>query len=147
MEDGSRERNVPAEHVRKAKKSKSKYSEGDRVEVKIKSKWVKGRVKRTHKDGTLDVDASNGEKARRIDPEDVRARDDGSDGDDAKISVGDKVRAKYKVRGPARKLSLTPSPHESLRASRRVRSTQGRAKEYDGVIKEAHSDGTFTIKS
>jgi len=119
MEDGERERNVPAEHIRKAKRSKSKFSVDDRVEVKIKSKWVKGKVKRTHKDGTLDVDASNGEKARRVDSEDVRARDDGSDGDDAKIGVGDKVRAKYK----------------------------GRAKEYDGVIKEAHSDGTFTIKS
>ena len=56
-----------------------------------------GRVKRTHKDGTIDVDASNGEKARRVDASDVRARDDGSDGDDAKIGVGDKVRAKYKV--------------------------------------------------
>ena len=110
---------MPAEHIRKGKKSKSKYSEGDRVEVKIKSKWVRGKVKRTHKDGTLDVDASNGEKARRVDASDVRARDDGSDGDDAKIGVGDKVRARYK----------------------------GRAKEYDGVIKEAHSDGTFTIKS
>ena len=52
------------------------------------------------------------------------------------------MRAKYKVRGSARKLNLTPS----TRVSRRVRSTQGRAKEYDGVIKEAHSDGTFTIK-
>ena len=142
MDDGERERNVPAEHIRKAKKSKSKYSVDDRVEVKIKSKWVKGKVKRTHKDGTLDVDASNGEKARRIDPEDVRARD-GSDDDDAKIRVGDKVRAKYKVRDAARKLNLTPS----TRVSRRVRSTQGRAKEYDGVIKEAHHDGTFTIKS
>ena len=109
---------------------------------------MKGRVKRTHKDGTIDVDASNGEKARRVDASDVRARDDGSDGDDAKVGVGDKVRAKYKVSDPARKLNLTPlRPHESLRASRRVRSTQGRAKEYDGVIKEAHSDGTFTIKS
>ena len=119
MDDGERERNVPAEHIRKAKKSKSKYSVDDRVEVKIRSKWVKGKVKRTHKDGTLDVDASNGEKARRVDSEDVRARDDGSDGDDAKIRVGDKVRAKYK----------------------------GRAKEYDGVIKEKNEDGTFTIKS
>ena len=90
----------------------------DRVEVKIRSKWVKGKVKRTHKDGTLDVDASNGEKARRVDSEDVRARD-GSDDDESKISVGDKVRAKYK----------------------------GRAKEYDGVIKEKNEDGTFTIKS
>ena len=110
---------MPADHIRKAKKSKSKFGVDDRVEVKIKSKWVTGRVKRTHKDGTLDVDASNGEKARRIDASDVRARDDGSDGDDVKIGVGDQVRAKYK----------------------------GRAKEYDGVIKEAHSDGTFTIKS
>ena len=109
FEDGERERNVPAEHIRKAKKSKSKFSVDDRVEVKIKSKWVKGRVKRTHKDGTIDVDASNGEKARRVDPEDVRARDDGSDGDDAKIGVGDKVRAKYKVRDSARKLNLKPS--------------------------------------
>ena len=119
FEDGTRERNVPADHIRKAKKSKSKFGVDDRVEVKIKSKWVKGKVKRTHKDGTLDVDASNGEKARRVDASDVRARDDGSDGDEAKIGVGDKVRAKYK----------------------------GRAKEYDGVIKEAHHDGTFTIKS
>jgi hypothetical protein len=109
FEDGTRERNVPADHIRKAKKSKSKFGVDDRVEVKIKSKWVKGRVKRTHKDGTLDVDASNGEKARRVDASDVRARDDGSDGDDAKIGVGDKVRAKYKVRGSARKLNLTPS--------------------------------------
>ena len=110
---------MPADHIRKAKKSKSKFGVDDRVEVKIKSKWVKGRVKRTHKDGTLDVDASNGEKARRVDASDVRARDDGSDGDDAKIGVGDQVRAKYK----------------------------GRAKEYDGVIK-LHSDGTFDrIKS
>ncbi len=148
MEDGERERNVPAEHIRKAKRSKSKFSVDDRVEVKIKSKWVKGKVKRTHKDGTIDVDASNGEKARRIDAEDVRARDGSDDEGGSKIGVGDKVRAKYKVRDPARKLNLTPStrPHESLRASRRVRSTQGRAKEYDGVIKEAHHDGTFTIK-
>ena len=58
---------MPAEHIRKAKKSKSKFGVDDRVEVKIKSKWVKGRVKRTHKDGTIDVDASNGEKARRVD--------------------------------------------------------------------------------
>ena len=64
---------------------------GDRVEVKIKSKWVKGKVKRTHKDGTLDVDASNGEKARRIDPEDVRARDGSDDEGGSKIGVGDKV--------------------------------------------------------
>ena len=110
MDDGERERNVPSEHIRKAKRSKSsKFSVDDRVEVKIKSKWVKGKVKRTHKDGTIDVDASNGEKARRIDAELVRARDDGSDGDDAKIGVGDKVRAKYKVRDSARKLHLTPS--------------------------------------
>ena len=65
FEDGTRERNVPADHIRKAKKSKSKFSVDDRVEVKIKSKWVKGRVKRTHKDGTIDVDASTGEKARQ----------------------------------------------------------------------------------
>ena len=134
---------TPSSTQAKKSKSKSSFSVDDRVEVKIKSKWVKGRVKRTHKDGTIDVDASNGEKARRVDASDVRARDDGSDGDDAKISVGDKVRAKYKVRDAARTLNLTPS----TRVSRRVRSTQGRAKEYDGVIKEAHSDGTFTIKS
>ena len=140
LEDGTRERNVPAEHIRKAKKSKSKFGVDDRVEVKIKSKWVKGRVKRTHKDGTLDVDASNGEKARRVDASDVRARDDGSDGDDAKIGVGDKVRAKYKVRDPGGRR------RHRVEALRRVRSTQGRAKEYDGVIVEAHSDGTYTIK-
>jgi hypothetical protein len=144
MDDGERERNVPSEHIRKAKRSKSsKFSVDDRVEVKIKSKWVKGKVKRTHKDGTIDVDASNGEKARRIDAELVRARDGSDDEGGSKISVGDKVRAKYKVRDSARKLNLTPS----TRVSRRVRSTQGRAKEYDGVIKEAHSDGTYTIKS
>ena len=134
---------TPSSTQAKKSKSKSSFSVDDRVEVKIKSKWVTGRVKRTHKDGTIDVDASNGEKARRVDASDVRARDDGSDGDDAKIGVGDQVRAKYKVRDAARTLNLTPS----TRVSRRVRSTQGRAKEYDGVIKEAHSDGTFTIKS
>ena len=119
FEDGERERNVPAEHIRKAKKSKSEHTfrEGDRVETKIKSKWVPGKVKRTHKDGTVDVDCSNGEKARRVDAELVRSRDGSEDGG-SKPRVGDKVRAKYK----------------------------GRAKEFPGLIKEAHSDGTYTIK-
>ena len=148
---------MPAEHVRgvpiifacgqkisrrrprrRRSPSRRAFSVDDRVEVKIKIQVGEGQGQAHAQGRTLDVDASNGEKARRVDAEDARARDDGSDGDDAKIGVGDKVRAKYKVRDPARKLNLTPS----TRVSRRVRSTQGRAKEYDGVIKEAHSDGT-----
>ena len=58
--------------------------------------------------------ASNGERRASTLPR-ARARDDGSDGDDAKIGVGDKVRAKYK----------------------------GRAKEYDGVIKDGEKRGAF----
>ena len=54
-----------AQRARRARPQGQKVGEKarDRAEVKIKSKWVKGKVKRTHKDGTLDVDASNGEKA------------------------------------------------------------------------------------
>ena len=99
--------------------------EGDKVEANYRGRgrYLKGRIQKVHRDGTVDISYDNGEKERDV-PKDMiqtldrpasRGHDRVSEGS---LKRGDKVEARYRGRG---------------------------TKFYKGKIARVNSDGTFDI--
>ncbi|GMI52947.1 hypothetical protein TeGR_g11187, partial [Tetraparma gracilis] len=84
------------------KGSKPRVGQKCTAQFKGKGKFYKGKVAKVNSDGTINVDFDDGDKDRYVEPESFKLEEgddasetDGGD-DDSKLSVGDKVEAKYR---------------------------------------------------
>lgn len=106
------------------------YRTRERVEARQPgtTRWRTATVVDEHPDGSVDVRFANGEEERRLDARMVRKMD-GMD-DDGERRINDSSRAPRAIR-----------TGDAIEARYR-----GGSKWYDGVVKKAHSDGTFDIR-
>jgi hypothetical protein len=82
-EDGDRETDVNAELIRALEgasrpttpASSAHFHEGQKIEARYKAgtRWYKGRVSRSNRDGTFDIDYDDGEREIRVAPELIRS--------------------------------------------------------------------------
>ncbi|GMI50134.1 hypothetical protein TeGR_g505, partial [Tetraparma gracilis] len=107
------------------KGSKPRVGQKCTAQFKGKGKFYKGKVAKVNSDGTINVDFDDGDKDRYVEPECFKLEDDddasetegGGGDDDSKLSVGDKVEAKYR----------------------------GKSKYYKGEIARVRLNGTYDI--
>jgi hypothetical protein len=143
-EDGDRERDVIAEHIRSidgadrrdresrgaSTSSSTSYREGDKVEARFKGKtrWFKGTIESLNRDGTYDVRYEDGDRERDVIAEYIRSIDGGA-------------RRDRDTR------SLSPSSSSSYREGDKVEARfKGKTRWFKGTIESVNRDGTYDVR-
>ncbi|CAM9486376.1 unnamed protein product, partial [Sphacelaria rigidula] len=126
-----------------------KFRLGQKIEGRYRGKgrWYKGRIVGTNPDGTYDVRYEDGDEDLRLETSALKSADDENTSEPLNSRYsggGGRVeRDDGGVRGVnnSRRVSQTVRTGDAIEARYR-----GGSKWYDGVVKKAHSDGTFDIR-
>lgn len=120
-------------------RGKDTYRIGDRVEARLPgtTRWRAATVVDDHPNGTIDVRFTNSDEERKLDPSMIRKTHNNDDNERRGVSVGSSV-ADRRVEN-----SRLPQIRTGDAIEARYR---GGSKWYGGVVRRAHSDGTFDIR-